>query len=517
MSATSSLRQKSTQARGLIHNVFWWVFAISVALVLAGCGNPLKPRIDAETRQVAEAKSRVDKIHKEVDSDLQKEPDLFKAANVTAAWRDRFQTDQEKLNDAFADLERLNHRDKRMSLFSDVDRFREAAVADAVAIQTEANRWLDLKRNTPQHLKHMQADYDQVRSADVSKVTAVLEKAAQDWPAKKADLDARLASLKSEQPAAEAAWKDAQAAASPSGGAKPDYAALMSAERKLDTLAAEPELDRKLAGQLYTSYDKVLVDLEPPHGDDLTAKEKVKTVRTEITDVQNHQNQTNTQEQWVNIPESTYASLDNDIGMTIEHKPAGAYDSEVQTVPQPPGFAYMAPPGQQNQYGYWEQHNGTSVWTWLPEYLLLREVLWNHHYMPVPSYEYDGYWSARRSGTTYYGGGYSGGGYSGPSTQAPAAPKYGTHGTFTEHSYANSRYMNRGGGYSTSQYRNQNGSGYRSSGYGSGQSAAPSSSNSSSDHGHQFGRSPGSGGSGQRFGGGSSHHSAPSGRRYGRR
>ena len=476
-------------------------------LMLAGCGNPLKPRIDAETRKVAEAKDRFDKIRKEVDGDLQKDPDLFMAANVTAAWRERFQTDQEKLNDAFTDLERLNHRDKRLTLFSDVDRLRNAALTDASAIQTEANRWLDLKRNTAQHLSHMQADYDKVHSADVSRVTEVLEKAEQDWPAKKLDLDARLASLKSEQPAAEAAWKDAQAA-----NAKPDYAALMSDERKLDTLAAEPDLDQKLAGQLYSSYDKVLVDLEAPHGNDLIAREKVKTISTQITDLQSHQNRTNTDEKWVEIPDSTYATLQNDVGMTIEHKPAGAYDTEVQTVPQPPGFAYMAPPGQQNQYGYWEQRNGSSVWTWLPEYLLLREVLWNHHYMPVPSYEYDGYWSARRSGTTYYGGGYSGGGYSGPTTQAPAAPKYGTHGTFTERSYANSRYINKGGGY--------NASGYRSSGYSGGQSAAPAPSPSSSDHGHQFGRSPSSSGSsGKRFGSssGSRPRSAPSGRRYGRR
>jgi hypothetical protein len=475
-----------------------------VAIVLAGCGNPLKPRIDASLRQVNEAKDRFNKIRQEVEGDLQKEPDLFKAANVSAAWRDRLQNDQEKLNDAFADLERLKHRDNRMSLFGDVDRFRTSAITDAVAIQAEANRWLDLKRNTPAHLKHMQADYDKVRAADVSQATAVLDKAEQDWPAKKADIEARIAALKSEQPDAEAAWKDAQAAS-----AKPDYAALMSDERKLDTLAGLPDLDKKLASELYRSYDKVLVDLEPPN------REKLKTITTQITDLQNHQNQANTQEQWVDIPESTYASLENDIGMTIEHKPAGAYDSEVQTVPQPPGFAYMAPPGQRNQYGYWEQRNGTSVWTWLPEYLLLRELLWNHHYMPVPSYEYDGYWSARRSGTTYYGGGYrySGGGYSVPnSPAAPATPKYGTHGTFTERSYANSRYMNRSGGFSGSQYRSQGGSTPRS------EPSAQAPSNIPRDQPHQFGRTPGSGSSGHRFGsgGGSRPHSAPSGRRYGR-
>src|ERR1017187_852305 len=164
---------------------WFFVACLPVVLMLAGCGNPLKPRIDAETRKVAEAKDRFNKIRKVVEDDVQKEPDLFKAANVTAAWRERFQTDQEKLNDAFTDLEKLNHHDNKLSLFSDVDRLRDAALTDATSIQTEANRWLDLKRNTPAHIDRMQADYNKIKSADVSEVEAAIEKAENDWPAKK--------------------------------------------------------------------------------------------------------------------------------------------------------------------------------------------------------------------------------------------------------------------------------------------------------------------------------------------
>ena len=40
--------------------------------------------------------------------------------------------------------------------------------------------------------------------------------------------------------------------------------------------------------------------------------------------------------------------------MAIEHKPAGKYDTESERVAQPAGFAYMAPPGQSNQYGHWD-------------------------------------------------------------------------------------------------------------------------------------------------------------------
>jgi hypothetical protein len=495
-----------------------WYFRIALALLtllLVACGNPLKPRIDAQNRSLADAKHRFEQIRKEVEDDLRKEPDLFRAANVAAAWRDRFQTDQEKLNDAFTDLEKLNHRDNKLSLFADVDRLRESALSDATSIKAEADRWLDLKRNTSAHVERMKSDYDRVKSADLAKVSAAIEKAETDWPAKKADLDARLETLKSTPTRADEVWAEVQTAKD-----KPDYAALMKDEQWLQLHAAEPEKDLTLIGQLYNSRDVILEHLDKPRGNDVTCAAKVKIVRTHFTDVQNNKSETSSEDKSEEFPDSKCDSLKDDVGMDIEHKAAGAFDTETQRVPQPPGFAYMAPPGQRNQYGYWEQHNGTSVWTWLPQYLLLRELLWNHHYTPIPSYEYDGYWSARRSGTTYYGRTYSG-----PDTQAPSAPKYGTHGTFTTGQYAGSRYQNKGGTYRDSQYQNQGG-GYRSSGYANRPSAGPS---RSSDESHQFGRPPssspqghsfGSGSSsGKRFGsgGGSRPRSAPSGRRFGRR
>ncbi len=486
-----------------------FVLATLGCLALAGCNNPLKPRIDAENRKLAQAKDQFNKVRSEVENSLKAEPDLFRAANVTAAWRDRFQTDQEKLNDAFTDLEKLNHRDNKLSLFADVDRLREAALADATSIQTDAKRWLDLKRNTATHLARMKSDYEKIKSADVSDAEAAIEKAQTDFPAKKTDLDARLESLKSAPGKAEKTWADAQQAST-----KPDYAALMADEQWLDSRAGRPDKDLKLVGQLYNSKDVILEHLDSSRGNDFNCRANVKVISTHYTDVENHKSSTDTAQKTEELPVSKCESLQNDIGMEIEHKPVGAYETEAQVVPQPPGFAYMAPPGQRNEYGYWEQQNGTSVWTWLPEYLLLRELLWNHHYMPVPSYEYEGYWSARRSGTTYYGQTYSG--PAGQVQTAPSAPKYGTHGTFTSGQYAGSRYQNQGGSYRDSQYKNQGG-GYRSSSEANGQSAAPT---ASGEQGHQFGKSAGSSGStGKRFGssGGSSHRSAPSGRRYGRR
>jgi hypothetical protein len=67
--------------------------------------------------------------------------------------------------------------------------------------------------------------------------------------------------------------------------------------------------------------------------------------------------------------------------------------------------------------------------------------LWGHSYRPIPSYEWESYRTARSSGQTYYG-----------RDEAAGVPKYGTHGTFTQQHYADSRYVRSSGGYGNSKY-----------------------------------------------------------------
>jgi hypothetical protein len=395
-----------------------------------------------------------------------------------------------------------------MSLFADVDRLRESALSDATGMQNEANRWIDLKRNTDAHVLKIKSDYDKIKSTDTAPVIARLEQAAVDWPAKKNDLDARIESLKAAPQKAERTWTEVQEAK-----AKPDYAALMEAEQWFDSRASRPEKDAKLVAQLYEGRDVLLEHLDKPDSQEFTCTASLKIIKTTFTDVQNNKTEVDTKEKKETFPESRCDSLKNDVGMEIEHKAAGAYETEVSRISQPPGFQYMAPPGQHNQYGYWETHNGTSVWTWLPQYLILREMLWGPRYVPVPSWEYDGYWAARRSGTTYYGGGSYTTTIPGQ-RQVETGPKYGTHGTFTTKRYADSRYASKGGGYGGSQYATQGSNGgYKSSGYANGSSSRPSGS-----QGQQFGRSPSGSSSGKRFGSSGSRPSAPSsGRRFGGR
>jgi hypothetical protein len=209
------------------------------------------------------------------------------------------------------------------------------------------------------------------------------------------------------------------------------------------------------------------------------------TVRTHYTDVAAKKTEISSENKWVDVPAPTYRAVENDLGMTIAHKDAGLFDSEAQNQAQPPGFAYIAPPSVgSNQYGYWSHEGGQSVWTWLPEYLIMRELLWGHSYRPIYINEFNGYQTALRSGRTYYG------------QETPAAPpKYGSHGTFTQQRYANSRYV-QSGGYSGSAYASNRSAGSAASSR-PGPSLAPRDEGSA---GKRFGGSSG----GQKFGGSSS-------------
>ncbi len=209
---------------------------------------------------------------------------------------------------------------------------------------------------------------------------------------------------------------------------KIDENALAKAER--DFPAKKADLEQRRHGdpkdlnakvnQLYESWDKVLEDLEESGS---TYREKIKTVR-------NRQGHISDSTGWVDVSAPQYRSVEKDIGMAIAHKDIGQYDSEASNVPQPAGYAYIAPPGQRNQYGYWSQNEHGSFWTFLPEYLIMQHLFWGHSYQPVYINEYNGYSTALRRGTSYYG------------QETPAAPpKFGTHGTFTQQNYSGSRYV----------------------------------------------------------------------------
>lgn len=513
-------------------------WSLIAALVLVGCGSlptALREDIRAEHDRLAQAERQ---LKRSADTIREEAP---QAGGMGAEWQTRLGAAQAKLDRAKSEGAELDKaakgpgnneaRRRAEQLLNEERSLRLAALHDAEAVDSDAAKWVDYKKNAPHYVAKMQGEYEAIRSADLSKVSAAVAKAETDWPGKKADLEARLGALKAQAGDVESQWKSTEAirkeaaAGSLSGGS---VATLIQAD---DALARESDgLTRgaaeltALSGQLYDSWDKILVDLEKGReGSDTVYREKIKTVRTHFTDVAAKKSTVATDEGWTDVSASAYRGVENDLGMAIGHKDAGLYDSEAQNVAQPPGFAYIATPEQgRNQYGYWSHDSAGSVWTWLPEYLIMRELFWGPSYRPIYVTEYHGYYTAQRMGRTYYG------------NETPTAPpKYGTHGTFTEQRYAGSRYV-QSGGFRGSGYSSGGAGGGSAAGSASAQRSGPSGSggfgSTGSTEGKRFGGRPSSGAgagsgaapvpSGKRFGGGGGFGgggSRPSGKSFGGR
>src|SRR5581483_7215460 len=108
------------------------------------------------------------------------------------------------------------------------------------------------------------------------------------------------------------------------------------------SLAQAQDQIKSLTGQLYTSWDKLLVDMKSQSG---SYQQELRTVTTHFPDAAAKTGETTSSDQWVSVPQSTYKAMQNDLGMAVEHKREGLYDSEAEHVAHPAGFAYMAPPG----------------------------------------------------------------------------------------------------------------------------------------------------------------------------
>ena len=507
---------------------------VLAALALAGCSSlpsSLRDEIAKENDKLEQARKDFTRAETTVKEDLAKVPDLFNGTAVATEWPARLTVAKSKLDRAEAARKNVEQVSKSSgpessgkeaivrieSLLADQHRNRQAALDESATVVGEANRWLDFQRNLPFHLTKMTEAHQKLAAADVTPLAQIVEKAARDWPAKKNDLDSRLNALRSAPERAETQWQatnEARAAATAGKATGPQIAALITADNALNEAVSasstKAEELKALSGQLYDSWDKILEDLEASEsGQDRIWREKLKTVKTHFVDVPLKKTEVSSDTNWVDVPATAYRANENNLGMAIAHKPEGLYDSEATTVAQPAGYAYMAPPGERNHYGYWSAGpSGSSVWTWLPQYLIMRELFWGRNYQPIYVTHYNGYQTAVRSGQSWYG------------TETPqSAPKYGTHGTFTQQNYSTSRYVQSGGYKNSSFSSRQSGSGSSSP------SATPSrpgsSPEASPDTGRRFGKSNDTPEVGKRFGSpGSDDRRAapsapPSGRRFG--
>ena len=446
----------------------------------------VRAQIAAERSALTAAQKTVAGAKDEVARDRSSEPALFGALPSAALYGDRLARSESVLGSASRDMEQLTRLEKTnrrtdaeqaKQILQHLKQTRTAAAADAEAVRKDADHWVELKKHLPDEVRDMERDYQAVHAVDLAGVSAVVQKAQSDWPEKRTDLENRLQSVRAMVASAEDAWLKSEAsrkAAAANDAGKVDYGTLFASADTLHTDATElpkKTADLKtLTGQLYTSWDKLLVDMRAEKG---TYEQKLRTVRT-------REGTSTSDENWVDVGKAQYQAMERNLGMAVEHKGVGKYDTESERVAQPAGFAYMAPPGQSNQYGHWEGSGGNQFWVFYGQYALMRDLLFNRDYRPLGRYEYDDYRTYRQRNQTYYG----------RDTITGSAPKYGTSGTATQERYSGSTFSQRGG-FKDSRFASKPG-GYRDSQY-----STPAMRDPNGDH------------SGRTFGNGSSGPSSP--------
>src|ERR1039457_6740849 len=398
-----------------------------IAVLFAGLDSlpgAVKAQIAAEHKSFSAAESQVQAAQADVSRTLASESALFGALPSAREYPDRLGRAASSLaaaGQSLAELERLEKQNRRSdraraeALLAQEKQVRAAAAADAESVRTDAAPWGDPKLHRPREVRDMERDYQAIHAVDLAATAAAAQKAEADWPQKKNDLESRLATARGIQTRSDDLWQsttEARRAAAANDYNndynKVDFGTLFAAADTLKTGAAHLPKQagqlQTLSAQLYQSWHKVLVDMETRGSGNARAyDQQIKTVRTTVADATGKAGNTISDEKWVDVSQAQYQAMEKDLGMAIEHKPAGKYDTESERVAQPAGFAYMAPPGQSNQYGHWEQSNGSNFWVFYGQYALMRDLLFNHSYRPLEYREYHDYYTYRQRNETYYG------------------------------------------------------------------------------------------------------------------
>src|ERR1039458_8990542 len=281
----------------------------------------VRAQIDGDRAALASAQTQLRSAQDEVNRESQAQPDLFRAVSTTGHWTDHFGEAAGWLQYAARDMEDLgriekqNRRQDRQTaerLLSHEHDLRAKAVAEASGVQKEAAQWGDWKRQLPQTVEGMERDHQAIHAFDLAPVAATVQKAETDWPEKKADLDSRLAALHGAATQSDGLWQSTDAArrqVAAGNYAGVDFAALLGAADSLKTNAsALPQRTAELnslSGQLYDSWDKLLVDMEVRGiGNAREYDQQIRTVRTRLTDVTAKTGATTSEEKWGGVPRS---------------------------------------------------------------------------------------------------------------------------------------------------------------------------------------------------------------------
>ena len=449
------------------------IFLMAILLIVGSIESKLPDRIHTGARdalkQYDAARAEMTQTGDEIKQAIKGQPALFQALGYDTVWPQQVSTLEKRIEGLGATrqlLESLLEKNdgdtyrQVIQYIRDLSKSTTAIKEQMQGLKKERQDVLDFKAKLPEHLQQMQREHAAIQSQDLTRVKSLVQKAGLDWPGKKADLDQRLGMMQEAIADADRVWQSTQQArqALADGDVTDELvAAVYKAHRQLQACREILDTGHKtipeLIEQLNWSWDKLLVDMEIQEGQEVKFYQEFETVKTYALAGEGEKTQQQTNRARMAVAKTVYESMKNNLGMVVEHKPAGMYDHEATRTIQPPGYAYVASPQQgRNRYGYWDHRpGGGSFWVFYGQYALMRDLFWGSGYRPISATDYGYYDQARRSRQAYYG------------RDDRGRPMYGSSGSVTQTKYKNSKYV-RTGGYRSSRYV-QSGGTYRGSRY----------------------------------------------------
>ena len=448
---------------------------ILIGMLASGLGTEVKAVGAAELENFDSAVAQFEANQQAVEKAMSDDPTLFESEDMGVRWKDRFAaaaSELEKVSSSRTKLAQMleeDDRGQREEVNAEIQTLnlaRSRASAEAAEMRAAVDKLLNFKQELVTKLPTLESDLQAIQSTDLKPVEVTINKAGLDWPEKDTELKRHMYLYAIAKKDAEHLWNSSQESlgrARAGSASGKDVVQLIGLATRLhdmrQSLAGADKATRELVDQLYWSWDKILTDMEIQEGELVTFRQQFQTTR--IRAVMREEGQAEEGDPvevvqdvpvWQTVDKSTYESMKEKLGMTVQHKPAGKFDREATSLIQPAGYAQICSVEERrNHYGYWRPYGGYYHWYYYRPYYPMRRWLWGNDYTPVSSRMYNDYDVAQRSGRTYYG------------KDATGAALYGSNGTVTKQKYRTSKYVSTSGFKSTNYVKT--GGTYRGSRY----------------------------------------------------
>ena len=262
-------------------------------------------------------------------------------------------------------------------------------MADAESVRKDAAHWIELKQHLPQEVQDMERDYQAIHAVDLAAAAAAVQKASRPTGRRRRPIwRSRLASASRAMEArSDELWQssaDARRAAAANDFAKVDFAHPLRRRRRAEDRRRRTAQAERADQDAERAALPILGQDPGRHGSARQGNareydQKIRTIRTTVADATGKPGASTSDEKWVDVSKAQYqADARRTWAWRSSTRPPASTTRRASASCSRPGFAYMAPPGQSNQYGHWDHHDGRDFWVFYGQYALMRDLLFNH-------------------------------------------------------------------------------------------------------------------------------------------